>query len=92
MKDCPAYYASDSQYCPRCHMTWDANDPDPPPCKTEQEIGNMMLNRIRRDLGNEPQSGSAESAGATGVHNSPSMASISTAQSTSRRSRSSSRQ
>lgn len=34
--DCKAYQASDQMYCPHCHLVWDVNDPDPPPCKIEQ--------------------------------------------------------
>jgi hypothetical protein len=25
-------------YCPACSLTWDANDPEPPPCKTNVSV------------------------------------------------------
>lgn len=30
---CAAYRVSDQMTCPRCTLTWDMNDPEPPECK-----------------------------------------------------------
>lgn len=29
---CHAYQVSDQMTCPACGLTWDMNDPEPPPC------------------------------------------------------------
>jgi len=29
---CAARQYSDQRYCAVCRLTWDTNDPDPPPC------------------------------------------------------------
>jgi hypothetical protein len=31
---CVAYQVSDQMTCPRCGLTWDKNDPNPPDCST----------------------------------------------------------
>lgn len=45
--DCKAYQASDQMYCPHCHLVWDVNDPDPPPCEIEQaEVERERANAV----------------------------------------------
>lgn len=35
---CKAVQYSDQKYCDRCGLCWDTNDPDPPKCRTSEEM------------------------------------------------------
>lgn len=35
---CRAYQVSDQMTCPTCGLTWDMNDPAPPPCAPARAI------------------------------------------------------
>ena len=54
MRGCEARQQSDQMCCNRCGTVWDMNDPDPPECKTDeqlhQERGHEQLNGIKEQL------------------------------------------
>lgn len=50
IKPCEARQYSDQKVCHKCDLVWDMNDPDPPECLTDAEIGNNAMNKIRKDL------------------------------------------
>lgn len=37
-KRCKAIQYSDQMRCNTCNLTWDVNDPDPPKCKSREEL------------------------------------------------------
>lgn len=54
MRGCSARQYSDQKQCDRCGLIWDMNDPDPPKCKTDEELrrehGREALEGIKRAL------------------------------------------
>lgn len=34
---CKAIQYSDEMHCAKCNLRWDTNDPEPPPCKQDDE-------------------------------------------------------
>ena len=54
MKKCTARQYSDQMNCHRCGLVWDMNDPDPPRCKTDEQLrreaGTEWISRIKQCL------------------------------------------
>lgn len=50
MTNCKARQQSDQKRCERCDLTWDMNDPDPPKCLTNYELGEQCLKRLKEEL------------------------------------------
>lgn len=48
---CEARQYSDQKRCERCDLTWDMNDPDPPRCKTADEVGLAWIERLKIIVG-----------------------------------------
>jgi len=44
------YFADQTKACRKCGLYWDANDPDPPECLTDQQIGNNAIREIKKDM------------------------------------------
>lgn len=55
MRGCEAIQQSDQKCCNRCGYVWDMNDPEPPECKTKEEIATEHIAKIRKQL-EEPAS------------------------------------
>lgn len=53
-KTCEARQYSDQMLCAKCGLIWDMNDPDPPPCRTvnevNKEIGFAVLSELKEML------------------------------------------
>lgn len=51
---CTARQYSDQMMCDRCGFAWDMNDPEPPRCKTKDElnheVGTATLAELREGL------------------------------------------
>lgn len=51
--ECKARQYSDQMQC-ECGLTWDTNDPDPPPCMAANQVpvsqGQTILDRIKSSL------------------------------------------
>lgn len=51
---CEARRYGEEMQCARCGLAWDVNDPDPPPCRTDDQVrqqhGREALDRIKNQL------------------------------------------
>lgn len=60
---CKARRYNDQMQCGRCGLAWDVNDPEPPPCRLEEqervrrETGRRALDNIKRILSNDNMPG-----------------------------------
>ena len=56
---CSAYddHGTGTMVCNRCGYQWDANDPDPPPCKTWDEINQDKTDHKEREFNQSREHG-----------------------------------
>ncbi len=47
---CQATQSSDQKHCVRCNLTWDMNDPEPPACLSNKELGQAAIAQINCEL------------------------------------------
>ena len=54
---CKARTTGDQKLCYRCNLAWDINDPDPPQCRTDDELrlerGLVAITNMREVLSDE---------------------------------------
>lgn len=48
---CKAKRYNDQMICGRCGLQWDVNDPKPPKCLTDRQLGTQRLIKIKQGLG-----------------------------------------
>ena len=54
MINCKARQYSDQMQCATCGLTWDVNDPDPPPCLTDKQRKLKRIDELRRRINVKP--------------------------------------
>lgn len=48
--DCQARQYGSEMHCAKCGLVWDTNDPEPPECQTDRQIGFKHLDKIKEVL------------------------------------------
>lgn len=61
---CEARNEGGTMCCHRCGFEWDTNDPEPPTCRTEKELGQATINRLKMQVDLSPANGAGAEADA----------------------------